>query len=68
MHHVSDFWSIVFYVHCRVDELVDELRNGTPLDAFDYIIFFKGFKSMEIDISLSNVDHLTNFEASMSDK
>jgi hypothetical protein len=47
---------------------VDELRNGTPLDAFDYIIFFKGFKSMEIDISLSNVDHLTNFEASMSDK
>jgi hypothetical protein len=47
---------------------VDELRNGTPLDAFDYIIFPAGFKSMEINISLSNFDHLTDFKAPMSNK
>jgi hypothetical protein len=47
---------------------VDELRNGTPLNAFDYIVFFKGLKSMEIDISLSDLDHLTNFEAPIYDK
>ncbi len=47
---------------------MDELRNGTPLDAFDYIIFFKGLKSMEINISLFNFDHLTNFKAPMSNK
>ncbi len=43
---------------------MDELRNGTPLDAFDYIIFFKGLKSMEMNISLSNFD----FKAPMSNK
>ncbi len=47
---------------------MDELINGTPLDAFDYIIFFKGLKNMEIDITLSDLDHLTNFEAPMSNK
>jgi hypothetical protein len=47
---------------------VDELRNGTLLDAFDYIIFFKGLKSMEINISLSNFDHLTDFKAPMFNK
>jgi len=62
------FWSIIFYLHYKVDKLVDELRNGTPLNAFDYIIFFKGLKSMEIDISLFDIDHLTNFEAPISDK
>ncbi len=47
---------------------MDELRNGTLLDAFDYIIFFKGLKSMEINISLSNFDHLTDFKAPMFNK
>jgi hypothetical protein len=47
---------------------VDELRNGKSLDAFDYIVFFKGLKSMEINISLFDLDHLTDFEAPMSDK
>ncbi len=47
---------------------MDELRNGTLLDAFDYIIFFKGLKSMEINIPLSNFDHLTDFKAPMSNK
>jgi hypothetical protein len=47
---------------------VDELRNGTLLDAFDYIIFFKGLKSMEINISLFNFDHLMDFKTSMSNK
>jgi hypothetical protein len=47
---------------------VDELRNGTPKQAFDYIIFFKGLKSMEIDISLSNFDHLMDFKAPMFNK
>jgi hypothetical protein len=68
MHHVSNFWSIFFYLHYKVDELVDELRNGTPLDVFDYIVFFMGLKNMEINISLSNIDHLTNFEAPMFNK
>jgi hypothetical protein len=47
---------------------VDELRNGTPLDAFDYIVFFKGLKSMEIDISLFNFDHFVDFVAPMSNE
>jgi hypothetical protein len=47
---------------------VDQLKNGTPLDAFDYIVLFKGLKSMEINISLSNLDHFMDFEAPMSDK
>jgi hypothetical protein len=47
---------------------MDELRNGTPLDVFDYIVSFKGLKSMEIDISLSNLDHFMNFEAPIFDK
>jgi hypothetical protein len=47
---------------------VDELRNGTPLDVFDYIVFFKGLKSMEVDISLSDLDYLTDFEAPMFEK
>ncbi len=47
---------------------MNELKNGTPLDVFNYIIFFKGLKSMEFDISLSDLDHLTNFEAPMFDK
>jgi len=69
VHHVtSNFWFIAFYLHYKVDELVDELRNETPLDAFDYIMFFKGLKSMEIDISSSDLDHLTNFEAPIFNK
>jgi hypothetical protein len=47
---------------------VDELKNWTLLDAFDYIIFFKGLKSMEINIFLFNFDHLTDFKAPMSNK
>ncbi len=47
---------------------MDELRNGTPLDVFDYIVFFKGLKSMEVDISLSDLDYFTDFEAPMFDK
>ncbi len=58
MHHVSNFWFFFFYLHCRVDELVDELRNGTPLDAFDSIVFFKGLKNMEVNISLFDLNHL----------
>jgi hypothetical protein len=46
---------------------VDEFRNGAPLDVFDYIVFFKGFITMEIYISLSNLDHLIDFETPMSD-
>jgi hypothetical protein len=51
-----------------VDKLVDELYNGKFLNAFDYIVFFKGLKSMEIHISLFDLDHFTDFEAPMSDK
>jgi len=68
VHHVSNFWSIFFYLDWKVDKLVDELRNGTPLNVFDYIICFKGLKNMEINISLSNFDHLTDFKTPMSNK
>jgi hypothetical protein len=47
---------------------LDELKNGTPLNVFDYIIFFKGFENMEINISLTNLEHFTNFETPMFDK
>ncbi len=47
---------------------MDELRNGTPLDVFDYIVFFKGLKSMEVDISFSDIDYLMDFEAPMFEK
>jgi hypothetical protein len=47
---------------------LDELKNGTLPNVFDYIIFFKGFKNMEINISLNNFEHFMDFEAPMSDK
>jgi hypothetical protein len=59
---------LFFYLHCRVDKLLDELKNGTLPNVFDYIIFFKGFKNMEINISLNNFEHFMDFEAPMSDK
>jgi hypothetical protein len=45
-----------------------ELKNDTAPYAMDYIVFFKGFKSMEIDIFFSDIEHLIDFEAPMSDK
>ncbi len=47
---------------------MDELTNGTPLDQFDYIVFFKGLKNMEIDISSFDLDHLIEIETPMSNK
>ncbi len=41
---------------------MDELKIGTPLDAFDYIVFFEGLKNMKVNISLFDLDHLTGFE------
>jgi hypothetical protein len=40
------------FVVMKVDKLSDELKNDATLDTLDYIIFFKGFKSMEIESSL----------------
>jgi hypothetical protein len=47
---------------------LDELKNDTTPYAMDYIVFFKGFKSMEIDIFFNDIKHLIDFEAPMSDK
>jgi hypothetical protein len=47
---------------------MDELKIGTPLDAFDYIVFFKGLKRMKVNISLFDLDHFTGFETPISDK
>jgi hypothetical protein len=33
--------------------LLDELKNDTTLNALDYIVIFKGFKSMEIEFFLT---------------
>ncbi len=57
--------SLFFY---RVDELLDELRIDTTSDGLEYVVFFKGLKSMEINIFLCDLECLTNFEAPMFDK
>jgi hypothetical protein len=49
--------------------LLDELRTNNAIsDGLKYIIFFKGLKSMEIDIFLCDLQCFTNFEAPMSEK
>jgi hypothetical protein len=30
--------------------MLDEFKNDVALNALDYIVFFKGFKNMEIDV------------------
>jgi hypothetical protein len=47
---------------------LDELKNDATLNALDYIVFFKRFKSMEIDVFFSDIKHLIDFEAPMSNK
>ncbi len=42
---------ITFFLYW-VDELLDELRTNTSSNGLEYIVFFKGLKSMEIDIYL----------------
>ncbi len=34
----------------------------------DYIVFFNGFKTMEIDIFFSDIEHLIDFATPMFDK
>ncbi len=57
-----------FCFRCRVDKSLDELENDVAPNTLDNIIFFKGFKSMEIDIVFANIKHLVDFEAPMSNK
>jgi len=52
----------------KVNELLDELKIDTTSNGLEYIVFFKGFKSMEIDVFLHDLQCLTNFEAPMFDK
>jgi hypothetical protein len=47
---------------------LDELKIDTTWDELEYIVFFKGLTSMEINIFLCDLESLTNFEAPMSDK
>ncbi len=59
-------WLVYFFCfHCRVDKLLNELKNDTTLN---YVIFFKGFKSIEIDIFFSDIEHFIDFETPMSNK
>jgi hypothetical protein len=44
-----------FCLHCKVHMLLDELKNDVAQNTLDYIIFLKGFKSMEIDIFFSDI-------------
>jgi len=53
---------------CSVDKLLDELRTDTTSDGLEYIVFFTGLKSMEINIFLLDLECFTNFEAPMCDK
>jgi hypothetical protein len=48
--------------------LLDELKNDTTLNALDYIVIFKGFKSMEIEFIFNDIEHFIDFEAPMSKK
>jgi hypothetical protein len=47
---------------------LDELRIDTILNGFEYIVFFKGLRSMEINIFLCDFKCFTNFEAPMFDE
>jgi hypothetical protein len=63
MQHVSN---IISCFHCRVDELLTELKNDATINPLDYIVFFKSFKNMEIDIFLCDLEYLFNLETLMS--
>jgi hypothetical protein len=40
-----------------------ELKKGVGVETIDYIVFFKGLKSVEIEIVFNDVQGLTNFQA-----
>ncbi len=63
MQHASN---IISCFHYRVDELLAKLRNDATINPLDYIVFFKGFKNMEIDIFLCDLECFTNLETPMS--
>ncbi len=48
--------------------MLDELRIDTTSYGLEYVVFFKGFKSMEIDIFLRDIQCFTNFETPTFDK
>jgi len=44
-----------------------ELKKGVSVETIDYIIFFKGLKSVEIEILFNDIQSLTNFQAQLND-
>jgi hypothetical protein len=44
-----------------------ELKKGVSVETIDYIVFFKGLKSVEIEIVFNDVQSLTNFQAQFND-
>jgi hypothetical protein len=38
-----------------------ELKKGVSVETIDYIVFFKGLKSVEIEIVFNDVHNFTNF-------
>lgn len=40
----------IMWSPCRVNNLLMELKKGVSVETIDYIVFFKGLKSVEIEI------------------
>ncbi len=40
-----------------------KLKKGMNVETIDYIVFFKGLKSVEIEIVFNDIQSLTNFQA-----
>jgi hypothetical protein len=50
-----------------VDDILNELKKGVNVETTNYIVFFKGFKNMEIHIGFNDVEDLTHFKTQLSD-
>lgn len=44
-----------------------ELKKCVSVETIDYIVFFKGLKSVEIEIVFNDVQSLINFQAQLND-
>jgi hypothetical protein len=43
------------------------LNKGVSVEITNYIVFFKGLKSMEINIGFSDIQSVTNFQSQLND-
>jgi hypothetical protein len=54
-------YSLSLELFCMVDDILNELKKGPNVETTNYIVFFKGFKNMEIHIGFNVVEDLTHF-------